>query len=655
MRAAQGGGMAITGNDHGWTRRIARRAARLRGDAPLLVFDALTVLASLAAVTVLHYDGAVPREQWHDLLQLLPLAVFIVIGVGIAHGLYGHLWEHAGVREARQLVVAGATSLALLLALSALRDGGLSSSIVGLASVMGTGLQGLLRFQTRLFAYRKRGAAQTGSRVLVLGAGQAGAALVADMLNHPDAGVVPVGLLDDDPRKHGRHVHGVRVLGRLYDVVRVAAAHDVQQVMLTVTDAPQEVVSLLSKLCTGAGITLRLLPTPTELVGGVVTLKDVRDLRIDDLLGRTQVTTNLDAVRGLLEGRRVLVTGAGGSIGSEIARQVSQCSPAALLLLDHDETHLHDAAATLDGHSVQLLCDIRQRGVVHRVFATHQPDIVFHAAAHKHVPLLEDHPAEAVKTNVHGTQNLVDAARMVGVDRFVFISTDKAVRPSSVMGATKAVGEQIILGAADESHRYSAVRFGNVLGSRGSVIPTFTRQIQAGGPLTLTDARMTRFFMSIPEAVQLVLQASSMSRGGEVFMLEMGEPVKILDLAQRMIELSGRRVGTDVEIRVTGMRAGEKLAEELRSPDELTEATSHPSIVRLIPRSLAPEVLEHEVHELVEAADNGRDAVVRSSVFAIATLRARRRRTLIEQTAARRMVDEVHDNRDEVWWTRSTT
>ena len=636
-------------------RHVASRASRLRGDAPLVGLDAIAVLLSLATVTVLEYGGSVPRVQWEALLSFLPYAAAVCIGVGASQGLYGNLWQHAGVREARQVVVAGAVTFVLLCTLTVLQDGGLSMSAVGLATVLATGLQGLLRFQSRLFAYRRRRSGATGTRVLVLGAGQAGAALVADMLDHPSAGMVPVGLLDDDPRKLRRRVHGVQVLGPLYDVVHLAEQHDVAQVVLAITDAPQDVVGLLSDLCEEGGLLLKLLPTPAELVGGVVTVKDVRDLRIDDLLGRTQMATDLDAVRHLLAGKRVLITGAGGSIGSEIARQVSECAPASLLLLDHDETHLFDTAASVGSDAVQILCDVRQRGVVHRVFALHEPEIVFHAAAHKHVPLLEDHPSEAVKTNVHGTRNLVDAALMAGVERFVFISTDKAVRPSSVMGATKAIGEQIVLGAGGDGGRFSAVRFGNVLGSRGSVIPTFMRQIQAGGPITLTDARMTRYFMSIPEAVQLVLQASALSEGGEVFMLEMGEPVRILDLAQSMIRLSGRRVGQDIEIRETGMRPGEKLVEELSAPDEDTEATSHPSVVRLVPRSLSAEVLEHEVQELVQAADNGRDGVVRSSVFAIATLRARRRAHAASGSGAtRRTVDLAYDDWDEDWWTRST-
>lgn len=620
-----------------------------------MVLDAVIVVAAMSVVLLARYDGRVPEERWAALWVFLPLAVATVLLSGLATGLYGQIWRHASVLEARRLVSASGLSLVLLGTVSVLGDWGVPRSVVALGVLAATGTQGLLRFQSRLFAYRRGSTGSNAVRVLVLGAGRAGAALVRDMIEHPSAGVVPVGVLDDDTRTHRRSLHGVPVLGAVWDLEHHASAVGAQQVVLAISEAPQELVAFVSRLCDEAELVLRIVPSHAELMGSSVTLKDIRDIRIDDLLGRQQVPTDLEAVRGLLQGRRVLITGAGGSIGSEIARQVADCQPAELLLLDHDETHLHDVAATIPGPVTQLLCDVRQRGLVNRLFATHQPEIVFHAAAHKHVPLLEAHPSEAVKTNVAGTQNLVEAAVNTGVRRFVFISTDKAVRPSSVMGATKAIGEQLVLDAARTGARYSAVRFGNVLGSRGSVIPTFVRQIQQGGPVTVTDARMTRFFMSIPEAVQLVLQAAALSEGGEVFMLEMGEPVRIMDLAQRMIRLSGRRVGEDIEIRVTGVRPGEKLAEELSTPEEGSSPTDHPSIVSLVPVGLQRDVLQHEVEELVRAADNGFDAAVRSSVFAIATRTARRRRRADTAVEGRRVIDLTRQREPEDSWTPSVT
>jgi FlaA1/EpsC-like NDP-sugar epimerase len=322
-----------------------------------------------------------------------------------------------------------------------------------------------------------------------------------------------------------------------------------------------------------------------ELVAGPVSIRDVRDLRIEDLLGRQEVPMDRERVRRIIAGQRVLITGAGGSIGSEIARQVADLGPATLVLMDHDETHLHDVVATIGrADPAVVLADIRCPDRTMAAFERYRPTVVFHAAALKHVPILEQFPVEAVATNVLGTRNVVLAAKAVGTSRFVFVSTDKAVHPTNVMGASKRLGEQIVLGEAPAGAAWCAVRFGNVIGSRGSVVPTFLRQIAAGGPVTVTDERMTRYFMSIEEAVQLVLQAAAMACGGSLFMLEMGEPVRIIDLAERMIRLAGRRPGVDIAIRITGPRPGEKLTEELSAADERREPTDHPHIVRVIPR-----------------------------------------------------------------------
>jgi FlaA1/EpsC-like NDP-sugar epimerase len=414
-------------------------------------------------------------------------------------------------------------------------------------------------------------------------------------------------VLDDDARTQGRRLMGVPVVGGIDDLPEAISGLEVHQVVLAIPSADHSVVRRAVNAVEAAGLPLRVLPGVADLVSARVSMREVRDLRIEDLLGRQQVSTDLDAVRRLLEGRTVLITGAGGSIGSEIARQVSELGPAALVLLDHDETHLYEVAAGLDGLVIEVLGDIRDRAVVDQTFDRYRPQVVFHAAAHKHVPLLEDHPCEAVTTNVIGTRTVVTAARRAGVERFVFISTDKAVRPINIMGASKRLGEQIMLSEAPPEAPFCAVRFGNVLGSRGSVVPTFMRQIAAGGPVTVTDARMTRFFMSVHEAVQLVLQAAALATGGEVFILEMGTPVRILDLAQRMIRFSGRRAGADIEIRVTGMRPGEKLAEELCAPEERPDPTVHPSIVRVLPDRVAPELLAAGLERLEELARTRRN------------------------------------------------
>jgi O-antigen biosynthesis protein WbqV len=336
----------------------------------------------------------------------------------------------------------------------------------------------------------------------------------------------------------------------------------------------------------------------------------MRDLRIEDLLGRQQVETDLGAVRSLLEGQRVLITGAGGSIGSEIVRQVAEFEPSSLILLDHDETHLHDVETGL-GLICPLeiaLADVRDRGRVREVFLERQPQIVFHAAALKHVPVLESHPREAVYTNVIGTANVMDAAAAVKTQRCVLISSDKAIHPVSVMGASKRFAEDIVRSALHGGMRPCVVRFGNVLGSRGSVIPTFLRQIEAGGPVTVTDPSMTRYFMSVQEAVQLVLQAAALSAGGEVFTLDMGEQVNILDLARKVIRLAGRVPGRDVPIEITGIRPGEKLAEELHEPDVASAPTDHPGIQVARPRPPDPAALRRRLAELERLVVDGRDA-----------------------------------------------
>lgn len=597
--------------------RVPMALARLRADMLLACLDANLAVMAFVAALLIRFEGDVPSTFWDRTTAALPLVVGVALAAAWLCGLYGQIWQHASMIEARRLLLAGVVVLVVHLLLRSQAEDPLPLSVIVFGAGFTTALQGGVRFHARLFALHRRNRDDGGTRVIVLGAGVAGAALVRDMVNHPQAGLLPVALLDDDVRKQGRRCFGVRVMGSIYELESIACSTHAHQVILAVTSAPGDLVSLVSDLADKAGLALRVIPTVRELVGHGPTVQDVRDLRIEDLLGRKQVETDLLGVRSLLTGRRVLITGAGGSIGSEIARQVSEFRPARLLLLDNDETHVHDVAATVEGSCVQLLVDVRDRLSVFRAFAEHRPEVVFHAAAHKHVPLLESHPCEAVKTNVGGTLNLTDAAVTYGVDRFIFISTDKAVRPRGVMGASKALGEQIVLKHGKDGRRYSAVRFGNVLGSRGSVIPTFMQQIQSGGPVTITDPRMTRYFMSIPEAVQLVLQSASMVRGGELYMLDMGEPVRIVDLAQRMIRLSGRRVGADIELRVTGVRPGEKLEESLHTAAEQLMPTVHPSIIQLRPVPLDPAALAQDVRSLVAVAGSGRDTAVRDGLFAI--------------------------------------
>jgi FlaA1/EpsC-like NDP-sugar epimerase len=605
-----------------WWTATARRAVRAPVDSALFLLDLTLIAVAYAFMQVVRFTLDVPAENWSTFTKVLPVVLLVHVGANRLAGLYGPVWEHASILEAQRILTAGGAATALLIALLIFVQLSIGPRLVPLSVVLAggvfaTGFMGVLRFQSRLFAFHRR--KETDAlRVLIIGAGESAGAILRDLSRLEERSIHPIGFLDDDPRKLGRWLGGVPIVGTTDDVVAVGRKLTAEQLLFAIPSADSELVRRIADGAAELGLPLKMLPSVSELLDGKPRLRDVRDLSIDDLLGRRQVATDLEAVKALIAGRRVLVTGGGGSIGSEIVRQVANYAPSELLVVERDETHLFDAMATLGGSGTPVLLDIRDRERVHRLFLEAQPEIVFHAAANKHVPILESHPCEAVATNVLGTQNIVEGARLAGVERVVFISTDKAVNPSSVMGASKRLGEQLVLNAAPDGSPWCAVRFGNVLGSRGSVVPTFVRQIREGGPVTVTHPEMTRFFMSIPEAVQLVLQAAALSADREVFMLEMGEPVRILDLATRMISLAGYRVGVDIPIAVTGMRPGEKLSEELHTSHEEPMPTSHPEVVRLLPRLLPPDTLEQSVRGLAELVEARDDVAARALLFDLA-------------------------------------
>jgi FlaA1/EpsC-like NDP-sugar epimerase len=597
-------------------------ASRVRARLLFVLLDALVVVAGYSAAEVIYLRDRAPAHYWSHFVVFLAVALVVQLGCNQLFGLYGRMWRHAGIEEARQIVFSALTALTILVALHPvghkLGVENVDLAVVVVGSIFVTMGMGILRFHSRLFAWQ-RGSKRLGLRVAVIGSRDAGASAVREMLRNPRAGLVPVAIFDDDPKSHGLSISGVPVVGSVDDIPAAAVRYEIQQVLLAHSSPTPDLVNRALRSAETADIVMKILPGVRELVGGVgerPALVQARSPQIEDLLGRNQIATDLDAVRRSLAGRRVLVTGAGGSIGSEISRQVALFDPALVVLLDHDETHLHDAAASVVAPNEQALVDVADRAAVFEAFARYQPEVVFHAAAHKHVPILETHPVEAATTNVFGTRNVVDAAAEIA-ERFVFISTDKAVRPASVMGAAKWLGEQIVRLHAPHGAPYCAVRFGNVLGSRGSVIPTFARQIEAGGPVTVTDPRMTRYFMSVEEAVQLVLQASVLATGGDIFMLEMGEPVQIIELAQRMIRLSGYNPGTDIPIRVIGIRPGEKLHEELSTPDEPVHPTAHPSIRRLTPTPVDPLDLADHLVQLDESTAKRDAETVRELLFSL--------------------------------------
>jgi FlaA1/EpsC-like NDP-sugar epimerase len=620
-----------------WMVDVAARSVTGPTDLALILLDVLLVVAAYSFALVIRHDLSVPPEAWSTFLRFLPVAIVLHLLANRLAGLYGPVWEEASILEAQRILLAGGITTFALLAgvFITAREIGLQAALSG--GLLATAFMGVLRFQSRLFAFHRR-RRRDAPRVLIVGAGESAGAILRELSRHDQQTFRPVALLDDDPRKLGRWLGGVPIVGTTSEVVEVGRRLEVEEVLFAIPSARSELVREVADATAQLEVALKVLPSVSELLDGKPRLRDVRDLSIDDLLGRQQIATDLESVKALLHGRRVLVTGGGGSIGSEIVRQVDAYEPAELLVLDRDETHLFDAMATIGGRGVPVLLDLRDRERLLRLFLDEPPEVIFHAAANKHVPLLESHPAEAVATNVLGTANLVDAARASGVERVVFISTDKAVNPSSVMGASKRVGEQLVLTGAPENAAWCAVRFGNVLGSRGSVVPTFVRQIRQGGPVTVTHPDMARFFMSIPEAVQLVLQASALAQARGVFMLDMGEPVKILDLAVRMISLAGYRVGTDIAIEVTGTRPGEKLAEELHTGHEHPVPTSHPKVVQLFPELLPEDSLGEAVRRLANALNARDDGAIRALLFDIAC-----RDVTVAPTGTDRMSAIVHD------------
>jgi len=559
----------------------------------LFLFDLLSLpLATLLAFVI--------RLEPSD---LLPYTAVIWISVAatallkplIFHlwGLYGHYWPFAGFDEALRIIAAG-------LAAELLQTGVVFSwtRLTGVISlprsipfldffltlIFFAGPRFGLRWLYHWIHRNERMNTRTLQRVLIAGAGEAGLLVAREIQQNPGLGFRPVGFVDDDPNKQWLRINGVQVVGRLEDLPALIPARKVDQVLIAIPSAPPSVIREITDLCRSEGVTPSILPGMSQLVSGRVEMQRFRKVQLEDLLARQPIHTDTSGLRKLLKGRCILVTGAGGSIGSELCRQIACCEPSQLVLLGHGENSIFGITNELrrDFPTLNLqpvIADIREAVRLEQVFQRFQPEVIFHAAAHKHVPLMEDNPEEAVTNNVFGTRNLLDLAESHAVEVFVMISTDKAVRPTSVMGATKRVAEQLVQAAAHRTGRcFVAVRFGNVLGSRGSVVPYFQEQIERGGPVTVTHPEITRFFMTIPEAVQLVLQAAIMGQGGEVFVLDMGEPVKIVELARDLIRLAGLREGQDIEIVFTGLRPGEKLYEELFLEEETYHRTAHEKI-----------------------------------------------------------------------------
>lgn len=596
--------------------RLLRNGFRNRHNfaLDLVLLPLATWLAHVVRFEGLTWEGDYARIG----LIYLALSLFLKFSLLLGLGLYRRLWRFASMADLESILLFAALSGLGCFVLGAflMPEAGITPlrvplSVLVLDAMFTAAAVALPRLMVRSIGLHRSQVEHVDARpVLIAGAGQAGTMLLRQIEVSPSLGIVPVGFVDDDAAKHHHRLAGIPVLGPLKDTAKICREWKAEEVIIAMPTAPGTVVRELVRAASEAGVKTRTLPGISDILSGRFDPFALRQVEIQDLLRREPVRIDLRQLQGMVTDRTVLVTGAGGSIGSELCRQVSGLEPERLILLGHGENSIFSIQQELARHFPHIpvhavIADVKNASQIERTFERYNPTSIFHAAAHKHVPLMEENLAEAVLNNVLGTRNVVEAASEHRVDHLVLISTDKAVRPTSVMGATKRVAEQILQAAAEEQElNFVSVRFGNVLGSRGSVIPTFLRQIQEGGPVTVTHPEMKRYFMTIPEAVQLVLQAGALGRGGEVFVLDMGEPVKIADLAADLIRLSGKEVGKDIEIRFSGTRPGEKLYEELFFDAEHATPTEHSKVLKARNAAL-PIGVSTVVSDLIMASQEG--------------------------------------------------
>ncbi|MGY4688462.1 polysaccharide biosynthesis protein [Salibacterium sp. K-3] len=508
----------------------------------------------------------------------------------VAHHTFGHwfklykrVWQYASINELKEIFKAVTLSIIVTAIMQQLFFDVIHKRTLLITWMLHILMIGGSRFTWRMYRDHFLKSQKHQKRTLIVGSGSAGTMVARQMMQGGGSELTPVGFVDDDKTKHGLEIMGVPVEGSVHDIERIAAKLEVEHIVIAIPSLTRQELKRIYEECQKTGVRIQILPMIEDLLSGKVSVSEFRDVEVEDLLGRDPVELDIDNISDSITNRTILVTGAAGSIGSEICRQISGFHPEAMILLDHSENGVYDIHMELQRRNLDIqliteVSDIKDKEKMQNVFASHIPDVVFHAAAHKHVPLMEKNPEEAVKNNVLGTKNVAEAASEYESSTFVMVSTDKAVNPTSVMGATKRLAEMVVQHMnAESTTRFVSVRFGNVLGSRGSVIPLFKKQIQNGGPVTVTHPDMVRYFMTISEASRLVIQAGALAKGGEVFVLDMGEPVKIVDLAENLIKLSGYDVD-DIGIEYTGMRPGEKMYEELLKDDEVYPEQIYPKI-----------------------------------------------------------------------------
>ena len=584
-----------------------------------LVFDAVLIVAAWRLAFFLRFDSTTPRYYRHLLdWQVVAVIVAIKLGMFVLFGFYNRWWRYVSTRDmwsaARGVTIASALAYLALYAFPPARTSRLSHAIVALDFLLLLAFIAGSRLLARTLIERPpAGLVARGKEVLIVGAGDAGQLMAREMQRNRQLHYTPIGFVDDDPRKRGDRIHGIRVLGTTDDLLHLLRDNKPDEVLIAIPSAPGAVRQKIVETCQAEKVPVKTLPGLHELIAGDINLgAQIRPVQVEDVLGRQQVEVDLALISAYVKDKTVLVTGAGGSIGSELCRQLAHLGAARLVLLEQAESALYEIERELVDErdfpaAIPALADCGERVKVRQIFETYRPEVVFHAAAYKHVPMLESNPLQAVANNVLATRTVVEAAIEAGVERFVMISTDKAANPKNLLGQSKAVCEWIVESFAlrdDVDTRFVAVRFGNVLGSSGSVIPIFRRQIERGGPVTVTNEEMTRFFMTIPEASSLVVQAGAMGGRGQVYVLDMGEPVKIIDLARQMIRLSGKDE-SQVPIVFTGARAGEKLHEVLWNEGEFVGPTSHPKIMRAARPAIDSAWLNDELAELERLVDEG--------------------------------------------------
>ena len=582
--------------------------------------DAVLFALAYYLAYVLRFDEGIPNKYDALLWDTIVLIVAMKLVIFALFGLYSKLWRFVDQRDFETILkaaVVGTVGLIVVLFLFSIGRKDPPRSVVALDFLLALAFTSGARFAVRALVERPargRILERAAHEVLIVGAGNGGQQVAFELRRNPGLRSAAVGFVDDDPRKQGMRVAGHKVLGTTDDLPRVLDGVRPSEVIIAIPSAPGTLRAKVVTACRERGIPVRTLPTTFELLsGGVNLMRQVREVRVEDVLGREPVRVEIDRVGAYLRGRTVLVTGAGGSIGAELSRQIARVGPSHLVLVEHSENALFEVRRELEEErhfrrAAAVLADCKDATRMREIFGEHKPDIVFHAAAYKHVPLMEENPVEAVRNNAVATRIVAAAAGEAGAERFVLVSTDKAVSPATVMGASKALAEWAVEAAQNrwKGTRFASVRFGNVLGSSGSVVPIFRRQIAQGGPVTVTDAKMTRYFMTIPEAVQLIIRSGELSTGGEVFVLEMGDPVKIVDLARNMIRIAGLEPEVDIGIEVVGRRPGEKIHEELFNPGERPQPTPAEKIVCAVQTPLDPEWVEGaflRIEELVYAGD----------------------------------------------------